>query len=312
MSRIPIVVICGPTGVGKTALSLRIAEKSGAEIVSADSMQIYKGMDIGTAKPTAEEMRGIRHHMIDIVSPSDNYSTGQYVADAAKCIEDINRRGKRTILVGGTGMYIDNLVTNNVFGAPPASEEIRDTFGALFDEIGGQEMIAKLSKFDEETARRLHPNDKKRIVRAFEVYEMTGKSMTEWNKRSHDMASPYDAVFIGLKTQDRQVLYDRINARVDKMFDDGLVEEVKRLIASGVPDDSTAMQAIGYKELASALSGETDIDTAKSLIKQSSRQYAKRQLTWFRRNKSINWFDTDTTTLDDIFDATAHLTKFAL
>ncbi len=308
---IKTVVICGPTASGKTALSVRLAKSAGGEIVSADSMQIYKGMDVGTAKVTPTEMQGVPHHMIDIVSPSENYSTGRYVAEAAEVIADIHGRGKVPFIVGGTGMYIDNLIDGTRFGAPAADEAVREKFNALFEEKGGEAMLTELAKFDEVTANRLHPNDKKRIVRAFEVYEMTKKPISVWDSESKLIKSPYEAVYIGLKTQDREVLYNRINKRVDEMFDMGLVDEVERLLDAGVPSYCTAMQAIGYKEIVSALSGVCSLDEAREAIKQNSRRYAKRQLTWFRRNEKINWFDTDVTDMDEIYNICQNLAGFA-
>ena len=308
---IKTVVICGPTASGKTALAVSLAKYADGEIVSADSMQIYKGMDIGTAKVTHDEMQGVPHHMIDIVSPAENYSTGRYVSEAAEIMADIHGRGKIPFVAGGTGMYIDNLIGGTRFGAPAADKNIRKRLMGIFDEKGGEQMLAELARFDESTANRLHPNDKKRIVRAFEVYEMTGKPISVWDSESKLVESPYEAVYIGLKTEDRAVLYDRINKRVDMMFDKGLVGEVERLLGDGVPSDCTAMQAIGYKEIVSALSGECSLDEAREAIKQNSRRYAKRQLTWFRRNKKINWFDTDKTDIEEIYNICQKLAGFA-
>ncbi len=308
---IKTVVVCGPTASGKTALSVRLAKYAGGEIVSADSMQIYKGMDIGTAKVTYSEMQGVPHHMLDIVSPLENYSTGRYVSEAAEVIADIHGRGKIPFVVGGTGMYIDNLVGGTRFGAPAADEAVREKFMTLFEKKGGEQMLAELAKFDETAAARLHPNDKKRIVRAYEVFEMTGKPISVWDSESKLIKSPYEAVYIGLKTEDRSVLYDRIDKRVDTMFDMGLVREVQKLLDSGVPSDCTAMQAIGYKEIVSALSGECSLEEAREAIKQNSRRYAKRQLTWFRRNEKINWFDTDKTDIEEIYNICQNLVEFS-
>ena len=292
-------------------MSFRLAKCVDGEIVSADSMQIYRGMDIGTAKVTQSEMQGIRHHMIDIVSPAENYSTGRYVEEASAVIADIDKRGKIPFIVGGTGMYIDNLVEGTRFGAPAADEAVREKFMALFEDVGGEKMLEELSAFDSVTAGRLHPNDKKRIVRAFEVYDMTGKPISVWDSESKLTESCYDAVYIGLKTEDRALLYERIDKRVDEMFDAGLVGEVERLLDNGISPTCTSMQAIGYKEIVAALSGQCSLDEAREAVKQNSRRYAKRQLTWFRRNEKINWFDTDKTDMEEIYNICQKLAGFA-
>ena len=250
-----LVVITGPTASGKTALGVALAQRLGGEVVSADSMQIYRGMDIGTAKPTPEEMQGVPHHMIDIADPAENYSVSRYAAQAAACVDDILARGKLPIVVGGTGLYIDSLIAGRTFADGTADTALRQELSERYDEIGGEGLLGELRKVDPERAARLHPADKKRIVRAMEVYILTGKTITQHDAETRAVPPRYDAAKIALDFADRQDLYDRIDRRVDAMVRQGLFDEVRALLAAGVPADCTAMQAIGYKELAAAVRG---------------------------------------------------------
>ena len=285
-----LVVITGPTASGKTALGVALAQRLRGEVVSADSMQIYRGMDIGTAKPTPEEMQGVPHHMIDIADPAENYSVSRYAAEASACVDDILARGKLPIVVGGTGLYIDSLIAGRTFADGTADTALRQELNERYDEIGGEGLLGELRKFDPERAARLHPADKKRIVRAMEVYILTGKTITQHDAETRAAPPRYDAAKIALDFADRQDLYDRIDRRVDAMVRQGLFDEVRALLAAGVPADCTAMQAIGYKEALSYLDGAATREEAIEEIKLRSRQYAKRQLTWLRRDKDIHWF----------------------
>jgi len=283
-----IIVITGPTATGKTTLGAALAKKADGEVVSADSMQVYKLMNIGTAKPTAEEMLGVPHHMLDLVPPWENYSAARYVEDASRCIDDILRRGKLPVLVGGTGLYIDSLLSGRDFIAR-GSPELRAELNAEYDETGGTVMLRKLAGFDPEGAAKLHENDKKRIVRAFEAYYTAGKSKSRHDRETKSLPARYDAVKYALNFSDREELYRRIDLRVDVMLAKGLMGEVRCLLEMGVPLDSTAMQAIGYKEIAVAIRSGSDIAGAVEKIKMESRRYAKRQLTWLRRDETVRW-----------------------
>jgi len=285
-----IVVITGPTATGKTALGAAFASISGGEVVSADSMQVYKYMDIGTAKPSKEERLGVFHHMIDIVPPWEDYSVSRYVSDAARCIDDILGRGRLPVIVGGTGLYIDSLLTGRWF-LPRGDAALRLELEAEYDDIGGRAMLDKLSKFDPESALRLHFNDKKRIVRAMEVNKATGKSLSQHDRETKNAPSRYDAVIIALTFPDRAELYSRIDRRVDAMLRRGLDREVRGLIDMGVPEGCTSMQAIGYKEMVGAIQGLFGFEAAAEKIKMGSRRYAKRQLTWLRRKTDIRWIE---------------------
>ncbi len=282
-----ILALAGPTASGKTALSIELAKRYNGEIISCDSMQIYKYMDIGTAKPTEEEKQGIPHYMIDIVSPNDNFSVVQYVSLARGYIDDILKRGKLPILVGGTGLYLDSVINNTKFSDADGDEEYRNFLYSLAEKEGNGAVHKLLEEIDKDSAEKIHENNLRRVIRALEIYKTTGKTMTEVNLES--VREPlYDALIIGL-TMDRELLYERINKRVDIMLRDGLLDEVKALLDKGVDRNSTALQAIGYKELISYFDGETSLEEAIDKIKQESRRYAKRQLTWFRRNEKINW-----------------------
>ena len=281
----PIICITGPTASGKTELSLRIAEALGGEIVSCDSMQIYKRMDIGTAKPTAAEQRRAKHHMIDVCEPNEAYSVGKYVFEADRCVQDILARQKPVIVVGGTGLYCDSLMLGRTF-APTLETGKRAELEKRADELGTEALLAELAAVDPDSAARLHPSDRKRIVRALEVYLETGKTITAHNLETQKIPPKYSPVYLTLDYENRETLYARIDRRVHQMRALGLTHEVRQLLEGGVDARATAMQAIGYKELAAYLRGEGSEDEAYDLIAKRSRNYAKRQLTWFRRNES--------------------------
>ena len=283
-----LICIAGPTASGKTALSIALAKELDGEIVSCDSMQVYKRMDIGTAKPTLEEREGIPHHMLDVAEPYEDFSVSKYCQMASPIVDDILARGKTAIIVGGTGLYMDSLIKGNDFAPYPATGR-RQELEALTAEQGIEAVIAQLREVDPESAERLHPSDQKRIIRAMEVYLETGISITEHNRRTQQIPPKYHPVWFALEDADRQTLYDRIDARVEIMLRDGLIDEIKALLAEGIPEKATSLQAIGYKEFVDALAGRCSMETATALVQQSSRKYAKRQLTWFRRNKEIHW-----------------------
>ena len=284
-----ILVISGPTASGKTKLAVALAKARGGEVVSADSMQIYRRMDIGTAKPTAEEMDGIPHHMIDVADPEEDFSVARYVELASACVDDILSRGKLPIVAGGTGLYVDSLLSGRTFAAFSPESSLRRELEEELAERGGEAMLAELAKVDPEAAARLHPNDHKRIVRALEVYHSTGKTISEHNRETQALPPRYEALTIGLNFQDRADLWERIDARVDQMAANGLEREVRELLSSGLSPACTAMQAIGYKEFVAAVEGTMTWREAEELVKLRSRQYAKRQLTWFRRAPETHW-----------------------
>ena len=287
-----IIVVCGPTASGKTALAVELAKAHNGEVVSSDSMQIYRRMDIGTAKPTVEEMQGIPHHMIDIIDPAEDFSVARYVDMAAKCVDDILSRGKLPIVAGGTGLYIDSLLSGRTFSAFSPESPLRGELEGRIRAEGGEKLLEELAKVDPESAARLHPNDEKRIVRALEVYLTTGKTITQHNAETQAIPPRYDALTLNLSYENREDMWGRIDRRVDVMMEQGLVEEVRALLSSGVPDKCTAMQAIGYKEMVQAVRVTGDYKAGAEEIKLRSRQYAKRQLTWFKRNaaaKQIVW-----------------------
>lgn len=284
-----ILVICGPTASGKTALAVELALRHHGEVVSADSMQIYRRMDIGTAKPTREEMRGVPHHMLDVADPEEDFSVARYVDMAAKCVDDILSRGRLPILAGGTGLYIDSLLSGRTFAPFQPDSPLRGQLEEQLRREGGAAMLSRLAQVDPDSAARLHPNDEKRIVRALEVYQSTGKTITQHNLETRAVPPRYDALTLALAFEQREDMWSRIDRRVDQMMDQGLVDEVQSLLDSGVPAKCTAMQAIGYKEMAAALLSHGDVSAGAEEVKLRSRQYAKRQLTWFRRNRAARW-----------------------
>ena len=283
-----IICIAGPTASGKTALAVELAKELNGEVVSCDSMQVYKRMDIGTAKPTAEEMQGIPHHMLDVAQAWEDFSVSRYCNQAAPIVDDIIAQGKTAIIAGGTGLYMDSLIRGNNF-APFPSTGVREALEARAEAEGIQPLLEELAQVDPESTGRLHPSDRKRIIRALEVYRETGITITEHNRRTREVPPKYRPVWLGLDFSDRAALYRRIDRRVEAMLEAGLLEEIRSLLESGIPESCTAMQAIGYKEFLPVLRGERALCDAAAEVRQSSRRYAKRQLTWFRRNQAIHW-----------------------
>lgn len=283
-----LICVAGPTASGKTALAVELAKALDGEVVSCDSMQVYRGMDIGTAKPTAEEMQGIPHYMIDVVSPWEDYSVSRYCEEASRIIDSLLAQGKNVIVAGGTGLYMDSLIRGNAFAPCPATGR-REELEAEADKLGMEAMLEKLRAIDPETAVRLHLADRKRILRALEVYLETGKTMTEHNLQTKAIPDRYAPIWLGLNFANRQDLYERIDLRVGMMLENGLIAEIQSLLKAGIPAECTAMQAIGYKEFLGALDGKISIEEAADNLRQSSRRYAKRQLTWFRRNEKMHW-----------------------
>ena len=285
-----ILIICGPTASGKTALAVALAKNLNGEVVSADSMQVYRRMDIGTAKPSAEEMEGVPHHMLDVAEPDENYSVARYVQDAIPIVDDILARGKLPIVAGGTGLYIDNLVAGREFAPFEADSGLRETLQNRVRAEGLPILLEELRQVDPAAAERLHPNDEKRIIRALEVWLSTGKTITRHNEETKAIPNRYTPLTIALNFKERPHLWERIDRRVDLMMEQGLEGEVRLLLADGVPSNCTAMQAIGYKEIVSAILEGHSVQDGAEEVKLRSRQYAKRQLTWFRRNKDAHWF----------------------
>ena len=281
-----ILCIAGPTASGKTALAVELAKELDGEVVSCDSMQVYRRMDIGTAKPSREEMQGIPHHMIDVAEPDEDFSVSRYCAMAAPIVDDIVARGKTAIIAGGTGLYMDSLIRGNDF-APFPSTGVRERLEAEADEVGLPAMLTRLREIDPDTADRV--SDRKRILRALEVYLETGETITEHNRKTRLIPPKYTPLWLGLDFADRGELYRRIDKRVDIMLEMGLMEEIRSLLDSGIPEKCTAMQAIGYKEFVNALEGREPLSQAAEEVKKASRHYAKRQLTWFRRNPAVRW-----------------------
>ena len=282
-----IICIAGPTASGKTSLAVELAKFTDGEVVSCDSMQIYKRMTIGTAKPVPEEMEGIVHHMIDVAEPDEAFSVSRYCEMATPILEDILARGKTAIIAGGTGLYMDSLIRGNDFAPFPATGQ-RERLEARLAAEGVEPLIRELSQIDPEALERSQGNPR-RIIRALEVFYETGETITAHNLRTQAVPPRYAPFWIGLDFEDRAELYRRIDLRVSIMLQQGLVQEIKDLLASGIPADCTAMQAIGYKEFVDALAGKSSIEEAADQVRQSSRRYAKRQLTWFRRNKEMHW-----------------------
>ena len=283
-----IICIAGPTASGKTALSIALAKELGGEIVSCDSMQIYKKMNIGTAKPSLTEQAGIVHHMLDVAEPWEDFSVSRYCEMATPIVDDIISRGKTAIVCGGTGLYMDSLIRGNDFAPFPATG-VREALEARADAEGMEILLEELREIDPDAAARLHLADRKRIIRALEVYLETGQTITAHNLRTQSIPPRYDPVWFGLEDENRADLYARIDRRVEIMVEQGLIAEIQDLLSQGIPEKCTAMQAIGYKEFLAALKGECTIAQSIALVQQASRKYAKRQLTWFRRNPKIHW-----------------------
>ena len=289
-----LISVAGPTASGKSDLAIMLAEHFGGEIVSFDSMQIYRGMDIGTAKPTAAELARVPHHMIDVADPRESFSVASFVAGAKAALADIEARGKCAVLCGGTGLYQDSLVYGTEFGELEADEAYRASLAAFAEKEGNAALHAILAEKDPEAAEKIHMNNVKRVIRALEIIKQSGMTKTEWDKRAKQNASALPAVMIGLNYRDREKLYARIDARVDIMMEQGLYDEVKSLYEAGLlPEGSTAYDAIGYKEMIACVRGEESMLDAAEKIKLATRHYAKRQLTWFLRNKDINWLYPD-------------------
>ena len=284
-----VICVVGPTATGKTKMGVALAKRFGGEVVSVDSMQIYRGMTIGTAAPTAEEMDGVRHHMVAIADPAESWSVARFTEQADLCIGDILRRGKCPVLVGGTGLYLDSILSGRTFAPGHSGGEIRKSLQAELAREGIESLYRQLQEIDPETAARLPIRDEKRILRALEVYRETGETLTAHDARTRLRPPKYRACTIGLTFRDRADLYARIDRRVDTMVERGLLREVEALLQTGLPETATALQAIGYKQFLSVYRGDTPVSEAVAEVKLRSRQYAKRQLTWLRRKDDIHW-----------------------
>lgn len=283
-----IICVVGPTAAGKTALAVQLALELDGEVLSCDSMQIYRGLSIGTAAPTAAEMRGVPHHMLGVVSPGEDYSVSRFVQTADPILRDILARGRTAVLCGGTGLYIDSLMAGRSF-APAPSTGCRERLERMADEQGIEAVLERLAAVDPESAARLHPSNRRRILRAAEIYLETGETMTEHDRRTRNQPPRYQGVWLGLDFAERAGLWRRIERRVDQMLAGGLEEEVRSLLDAGVPRSATCMQAIGYKELIACLDGRETLAQAREAIICGTRRYAKRQRTWFRRNEGVHW-----------------------
>ncbi|MGN0492897.1 MAG: tRNA (adenosine(37)-N6)-dimethylallyltransferase MiaA [Acutalibacteraceae bacterium] len=303
MSSIKTVFIVGPTASGKTALGISLAERFSGEVVSADSMQIYKGIHIASAAPETQEMREIPHHLLEFLEPQESFSVADYVKAARGIIKDIENRGKLPIAVGGTGLYISSLADNTEYTEEQTDYELRQSLENRFDQIGAEQMLRELAEFDPDTAARLHPNNRRRIIRAFEVYRTTGKTVTEQNAASHTGEKYIKPLLIGITYRDRDKLYERINRRVDIMLENGLLEEAKTALLN----KGGAVQAIGHKELSGFIEGKCSLEEATENLKRQTRRYAKRQLTWFNRDKRIHWIYADET--EDAAACAAEITE---
>ena len=294
--KLPVLAIAGPTASGKTGLSIELAKRLNGEIISCDSMQLYRYMDIGTAKPTEEEKRGVPHHLMDFLDPTDpkGYSCADYARDAKAVVEDIFSRGKLPIFCGGTGLYLDAFLRGGSFETTEVDHDLRRELTEFAEIHGAEALHAMLRELDPEAAEATHPNNVKRVVRAIEIYRATGCKKSELDRRSREVESPYNALVIGLQYQDREILYHRIGRRVDIMLADGLVEETKKLREMGVFETCiTAAQAIGYKELFPYLDGEATLDEVTEILKAATRHYAKRQITWFSAKPYVTWLRMD-------------------
>ena len=284
-----VLCVVGPTATGKTKMGVALAKRFDGEVVSVDSMQLYRGMTIGTAAPTREEMEGIPHHMVAVADPAESWSAARYVHAADACVQDILGRGKLPVLVGGTGLYLDALIRGTDFAAGSQGTELRRQLQRRARQEGVETLLEELRRIDPAAAQKLHLRDEKRIIRALEVWYETGCTITEHDRQERQRPPKYDALYIGLDFLDRQDLRDRIDKRVDTMVEQGLLEEVETLLASGLPRDATALQAIGYKQFLAVAEGTATRQEAIEEVKLRSRQYAKRQLTWLRRNPDIFW-----------------------
>jgi len=288
-----IVVLVGPTAVGKTYVSVELAKRLNTEIISADSMQIYKEMNIGTAKITKEEAQGIIHHMIDIIKPDESFSVSEFKSESEKIIDNILEKSQIPIIVGGSGLYVNSLIYDLDFGNAKSDNKIRDYFTSLYNEHGEDFLYDKLKEVDPESAEKIHKNNVKRVIRALEVHEITGQKFSELNTDIRKQSKKYDCILIGLN-MDRKILYERINKRVDKMISDGLIEEVKSLIEKGYYKNLVSMQGIGYKEIVDYLEGNIELEETINILKRNTRRFAKRQFTWFLRDINVKWFNINT------------------
>ena len=293
-----LFILAGPTAVGKTDISIKIAQRLGGEIISADSMQIYRHMDIGSAKVSADEMKGIPHHLIDIVEPDQSFNASEFKRLAEEKIGEISSRNRLPMIVGGTGLYINSVICSYDFTESSTDQEYRDYLTGLAESKGKEYVHGMLEKIDRGSYEKLYPNDLKRVIRALEVYRLTGITITEYNSKRQEYQCPYNLEYYVL-TMDRAALYNRINQRVDIMLKNGLVEEVENLKAMGYSKHMQSMKGIGYKEILSYLEGETTLEEAVELIKKGSRNYAKRQLTWFRKDPRVKWINKDEFHSDD-------------
>ena len=289
MDKPKVIVICGPTASGKTALSIELAKKINGEIISSDSMQIYKYMDIGTAKPTKEEMQGIKHYLLDFVEPSQRYSVAEFKKDAEKAIEEILQKGKTPIIVGGTGLYVDSLIYGIEYQTIEFDEQYRKQLEERVEKEGLETLYNEAKKIDPQAIEKISLNDKKRILRILEIYKATGKNKTEQEIESRKNGVKYDYKVFAIN-MDREKLYERINKRVDIMIENGLIEEVEKLLEK-YKEFPTAMQGLGYKEVVEYLQGKVSEEEMIENIKRETRRYAKRQLTWFRKNKQTIWIE---------------------
>ena len=305
-----IICVVGPTASGKTALAIELAKELNGEVISCDSMQIYRGMDIGTAKPTTDEMQGIPHHMIDICDPTEDFSVSRYTDMATPILEDVLARGKTAIIAGGTGLYVDSLIRGNEFSPIPATGH-RERLEKRIEAEGVDPLLEELRKVDPESAANSMRNPR-RIIRALEVFYETGETITAHNLKTQAIPPRYNPIWIGLDFTNRADLYARIDRRVEIMLETGLMEEIKTILASGIPEKATALQAIGYKEFVDALAGRSTLQSAVAQVQQSSRRYAKRQLTWFRRNERMNWIirEPETPALEILQQARQILRKY--
>lgn len=289
-----VIAVAGATASGKSALAVEIAKSYNGEIISFDSMQIYKGMNIGTAKPDADEMDGIPHHLFDFADPREPFSCGEYAEMAKSVIAGVAARGKIPVLCGGTGLYLDSVISVSSLPEPPRDNKLRTELEEIAKSAGNGYLYDMLKSFDPESAEKIHPNNVRRVIRAIEIYKLTGITKTQWDKKSVEAETPYDSIVIGLHFKDREKLYDRINRRVDLMIQKGLADEARSLYNSGALNPGGGgIQAIGYKELIPYLNGEISLDAAADEIKKATRHYAKRQITWFSRKNYINWIIID-------------------
>ncbi|MGN0994654.1 MAG: tRNA (adenosine(37)-N6)-dimethylallyltransferase MiaA [Butyricicoccus sp.] len=306
-----LICICGPTASGKTSFSIALAQHLHTEIISADSMQIYRGLDIGTAKPTPEEQVQAVHHMIDFLDPRETFSVARYVEMADDCAQDILSRGMTPIVVGGTGLYLDSLIRCDQFSGDETDLSIREHYQKLAAEQGNEAVHQRLREVDPVSAERLHPNNLKRVIRALEVYEQTGMTIDAFNAQNQRREPKYRAVKFALCPHSRELLYERIDRRVDQMIEDGLLEETRRLYEAGMLV-GTAAQAIGYKELTDYLFHGGSLDESVALLKQRSRNYAKRQITWFKRDPEIHWLYYDSASeLPDLLQQSTQILRSA-